>query len=77
MDKGALIAKPTSVFFFSEEEKRSFCLNRVKPLRSPQPELLYKSILFFRETISFSEREHPFIDKLMFITKPDVARTPP
>ena len=32
--------KPPSVTFFSEVEKRRFCLNRVKPLNSPQLELL-------------------------------------
>ena len=49
MDKGTPRANPPSVFFLSEEEKRSFCLNRVKPLKLPQPELLYKSILFSLE----------------------------
>ena len=86
MDKGILRAKPPSVFFVSEEEKRSFCLNRVKPLKLPQPRTsvqvnlvlsLSLSLSLSRERISFFEREHPFIDKLMFITEPAVARTPP
>ena len=86
MDKGILRAKPSSVFFVSEEEKRSFCLNRVKPLKLPQPRTsvqvnlvlsLSLSLSLSRERISFFEREHPFIDKLMFITEQAVARTPP
>ena len=82
MDKGILRAKPPSVFFVSEEEKRSFCLNRVKPLKLPQPRTsvqvnLVLSLSLSRERISFFEREHPFIDKLMFITEQAVARTPP
>ena len=80
MDKGILRAKPPSVFFVSEEEKRSFCLNRVKPLKLPQPRTSVQVNLVLslsRERISFFERKHPFIDKLMFITEPAVARTPP
>ena len=78
MDKGILRAKPPSVFFVSEEEKRSFCLNRVKPLKLPQPRTSVQvNLVLSRERISFFEREHPFIDKLMFITEPAVARTPP
>ena len=86
MDKGILRAKPPSIFFVSEEEKRSFCLNRVKPLKLPQPRTsvqvnlvlsLSLSLSLSRERISFFEREHPFIDKLMFITEQAVARTPP
>ena len=90
MDKGILRAKPSSVFFVSEEEKRSFCLNRVKPLKLPQPRTSVQVNLVLslslslslsrereRERISFFEREHPFIDKLMFITEQAVARTPP
>ena len=78
MDKGILRAKPPSVFFVSEEEKRSFCLNRVKPLKLPQHRTSVQvNLVLSRERISFFEREHPFIDKLMFITGPAVARTPP
>ena len=78
MDKGILRAKPPSVFFVSEEEKRSFCLNRVKPLKLPQPRTSVQvNLVLSLERISFFEREHPFIDKLMFITEPAVARTPP
>ena len=32
--------------FLSEEEKRRLCLNHIKPLKSLQPKLLDKSILF-------------------------------
>ena len=86
MDKGILRAKPPSVFFVSEEEKRSFCLNRVKPLKLPQPRTSVQVNLVLslslerereREGISFFERKHPLIHKLMFITEPAVARTPP
>ena len=78
MDKGILRAKPPSVFFVSEEEKRSFCLNRVKPLKLPQPRTSVQvNLVLSRERISFFERKHPFIHKLMFITEPAVARTPP
>ena len=82
MDKGILRAKPPSVFFVSGEEKRSFCLNRVKPLKLPQPRTsvqvnLVLSLSLERERISFFERKHPFIHKLMFITEPAVVRTPP
>jgi len=39
--------KQSSFVFLSEEEKRRFCLNHVKSLKSPQIELLDKPILFF------------------------------
>ena len=77
MYKGPPHAKPLSVFFLSEEEKRSLCLNRVKPLKLPQPRTSVQvNLVLSRETISFFERKHPFIDKLTFITEPAVARTP-
>ena len=41
------------------------CLNRVKPLKSPRPELLNKSILFS----GFFKCKHSFTDKPMVITK--------
>ena len=46
--------------FFKEEEKRRLCLNRVKPLKSPQSELLDYTILFFLVKLVF-EFDHPFI----------------
>ena len=44
------------------------CLNRVRPLKSPQPELLHKSILFS----GFFKSKHSFIDKPMVKTEPAV-----
>ena len=35
-----LRAQPPLVFFFTKEEKRRLCLNRVNSLKPPQPELL-------------------------------------
>ena len=49
-----------------EEEKRRLCLNHAKPLTSPQPKLLDRSILFSFVKLVF-ECEQPFIDKLMII----------
>ena len=43
-------------FFLSEEEKRSLCLYRVKPLKSPQPELLDESILLSIVKLGFREQ---------------------
>ena len=37
---GTLRAEPPFVFFFTEEEKRRLCPNRVNSLKPPQPELL-------------------------------------
>ena len=46
--------------FLSEEEKRSLCLYRVKPLKSPQPELLDESILFSIVKLGFREQAFVF-----------------
>ena len=48
------------------------CLNPVKPLKSPKPELLDQSILFSIVKLVLSECEHTFIDKPMVITEPAV-----
>lgn len=48
--------------------KRGGSLNRVKPLKSPQPELLDKTSCFLSSTWFF-QCEHPFIDKSMVITE--------
>ena len=39
-------AEPPPFPFLSEDEKRRLCINHAKPLRSPQPKLQDKSILF-------------------------------
>ena len=49
---------------FGEEEKRRFCLNHVKPLKSPHPSL-WTSQSYFNSSNWFFECEHPFIDKPM------------
>ena len=66
-----LPANSPSVVLIKEEKKRR-CLYPVKPLRSPQFDLLDKSI-FFLSTNWFFECEHPFIDKPMVRTEPAVA----
>ena len=48
-----LWTEPLFVFFLIEEEKRKLCLNRVKPLKAPQPNLLDSSILFFHVKLAF------------------------
>ena len=48
-------------------EKRKPCLNRVKPLKSPQPERLDSSVLF--PLVKLFGCKHLFIDKLMIITE--------
>ena len=48
------------------------CLNPVRALKSPKPELLYQSILFSIVKLVLSECEHTFIDKPMVVTEPAV-----
>ena len=61
--------------FFVKEERRRLCLNCVKPVKTPQPELLDWSILFSLVKLVF-ECENPFIDKPMVITEPSVPIAP-
>ena len=49
---------------FGEEEKRRFCLNHVKPLKSPHPSL-WTSQSYFLSSNWFFECAHPFIDEPM------------
>ena len=49
------------------------CLNSLKPLRSLQPELLDKSILFTLFKLTFWVLSSVYSDKLTVITKPAVA----
>ena len=69
--KGKIIvwAEPPFVFL-SEEEKRRFFLNRLKPLKSPQLKLLDWSI--FCQTGLF-ECEYQLFDKPMVTTEPAIA----
>ena len=67
-----LRAEPPSVFL-SEEEKRRLCLNRAKPLNSPQPKFLDYSVLFSLVKPVLFECEHPFFDKPMVLTDPAEA----
>ena len=62
-----LRAQPEPLFHFliMDEILGRLCLNRVKPLKSPRPELLNKSILFS----GFFKCKHSFTDKPMVITK--------
>ena len=62
--------EPPFHFLIMDEILRRLCLNRVKPLKSSQPELLHKSILFS----DFFECKHSFIDKPMVIIEPAVQR---
>ena len=63
------------VYLLSREEKRKLCLNRIKPLKSPQPELLDQSILFsFAKPVFLFYCKYQFIDKPMVITEPSIAR---
>ena len=55
----------------SFEEKRRLWLNRVNPLKSPQPDLLDKSILFSFLKLFF-DSGHRFIDQLTITTEPIV-----
>ena len=49
---------------FGEEEKRRFCLNHAKPLKSPHPSLWTIQSCFLSSNWFF-ECAHPFIDKPM------------
>ena len=62
-----LRAQPEPLFHFliMDEILGRLCLNRVKSLKSPRPELLHKSILFS----GFFKCKHSFTDKPMVITK--------
>ena len=60
--------EPPFHFLIMDEILRGLCLNRVKPLKSPHPELLHESILFG----GFFECKHSFTDKPMVITEPAV-----
>ena len=61
-----LRAQPEPLFHFliMDEILGRLCLNRVKPLKSPRPELLNKSILFS----GFFKCKHSFTDKPMVVT---------
>ena len=63
-------AEPSSVFS-REEEKRRFCLNHVRPLKSPKPNFWARQACTL-SSIWFSECEHSFIDKLNVTTEPTV-----
>ena len=63
-------AEPSSVFS-REEEKRRFCLNQVRPLKSPKPNF-WASQACTLLSIWFSKCEHSFIDKLIVTTEPTV-----
>ena len=60
---------PPLFYFLIEVEKMRLCLNRIKPLKLPQPQLLDKSILFplvnlvsrARETLSSLYQGHAAI----------------
>ena len=67
-----LRAEPPFVFFFTEEEKRRLCLNRVNSLKPPQPELLDKSILFSLVKLFFSSASIRLVIKPMVIIEPAV-----
>ena len=63
---------PPFVFFLIKKEKRRFCLNRVKPLKLPQPVfLLYNlvNVVCSHQTGFLSGSIHSFIDKPMVITE--------
>ena len=66
-----LRAQPEPPFHFSimDEILRGLCVNRVKPLKSPHPELLHESNLFG----GFFECKHSFTNKPMVITEPAVS----
>ena len=58
---------PASRASLGEEEKRKLYLNHVKPLRSPQPELL--DFLFWVVKLVFCECVYPFRFRPMVITE--------
>ena len=69
-----LWTEPPFVFFLIEEEKRKLCLNRVKPLKAPQPNLLDSSILFFHVKLAFRVSASVY-DTPIVITEPAVPST--
>jgi len=66
-----LWTEPLFVFFLIEEEKRKLCLNRVKPLKAPQPNLLDQSILFYLVKLAFRVRASVY-DTPVVIIEPAV-----
>ena len=68
----SLRAKSPLVFFLIEEDKSRLCMNRVKPLKWPQPDFLDWSILFSLVNLVFFECKHLFTDKPMVITEPTI-----
>ena len=50
-------------------------MNRLKPLKSPQPELLDGQSCFSLVKLVFQVRQHSLIVKLMLITEPFVPST--
>ena len=67
IEEFTLRAQPEPLFHFliMDEILGRLCLHRVKPLKSPRPELLHKSILFS----GFFKCKHSITDKPMVITK--------
>ena len=55
------------------KRKGRICLNRVKPFKPPQLEFQDELTLFSLVILWFSEYKHPFIDKPMAMTEPDVS----
>ena len=68
-----LLRPEPSFVFLSGEEKRKLCLNHVKPLRFPKPELQSSCPSCFVFAHFFSQCEHSFIDNPMIITEPAVT----
>lgn len=62
-------AAEPSLLFSREEEKRRFCLNHVRPLKSPKPNFWANQACTLL-SIWFSKCEHSFIDKLIVTTEP-------
>ena len=68
-----LLRPEPSFVFLSGEEKRKLCLNHVKPLRFPKPELQSSCPSCFVFAHFFSQCEHSFIENPMIITEPAVT----
>ena len=68
-----LLRPEPSFVFLSGEEKRKLCLNHVKPLRFPKPELQSSCPCCFVFAHFFSQCEHFFIDNPVIITEPAVT----
>ena len=64
-------AAEPSLVFSREEEKMRFCMNHVRPLKSPKPNFWARQACAL-SSIWFSACEHSLIDKLIVTTEPTV-----